>query len=257
MIDTNSISRRIIVGRWVIVILLASSVAPIAQAQELQLQVTDVGLADPLYLGRTTIISANVTNTGEGRVLILGILAEMDWRPSDTITVQPLTATLQPNQTITVSIAVTVPTNTVPENIRYRLGVNTTLGVWYDIWRNGIVMDYWFSAYSSLHNSIQNRLTGKHYESQDANTYAKEAVSLLNEADGEHFGTEEGYNLLLQSSKLIDQAEQAETQWHKSQQDAPFYLLEAFGIILLVSIVLILVRSKRKRRHRYYSRIAT
>ena len=243
----------------IIAILLASSAAPMTRASTIiSIEISTPALSAPLYLSRTTSISANVTNTGQDSLCIFGILAEMKWLPHDTIIVEPLMVTLQPNRTIQVSVKVHVPSNIVPTSIQYRLGLNTTLGVWYDVWRNGIVMDYWYSAYSSLHSSIYDRLTGKHYESQDANSYAQQAVDRLNEADSKHLGTEEGYNLLLQASKLIDQANQAEAQWHKAQQDAPFYFLEAFGIILLVSIVLILVRSRRKKkRAKHHSRIAT
>jgi len=185
----------------------------------------------------------------------------MKWSPSDTIIVESLTATIQPNQTMQVTITVPVPASIIPANIQYRLGVNTTLGVWHDIWRNGVVMNYWFSAYSSLHESIKYRLTDKHYDSQDSNNYAQQAVALLNEADKQHIGTEEGYNLLLQASKLIDQADLAEAKWHQWQQDAPVYTLEALGAIILLGVVLILIRSRKKaklpRKRKHYSRMAT
>ena len=172
----------------------------------------------------------------------------MRWPPSDTITDESLVVTLEPNQTIEVKITVHVPSNIIPTSIQYRLGLNTTIGVWYDVWRNGIVMDYWYTAYKSLHNSIQDRLTNKHYESQDANTYAQQAVDLLNQADSTHMGTEEGYNLLLQASKLIEKADLAESQWYQDQQNMPIYTLEAIAALAVILIAVGVFRARRKKK---------
>ena len=235
-----------------LLILMANGFSAV-HAQAPQFRITDVRLSDPLYVGRTTEISADVTNTGQRGLRIVAVLAEMKWVPSDTITVQPLLATLQPNQTIEVQITVHVPNNVIPTSIQYRLGLNTTIGVWYDVWRNGIVMDYWYTAYKSLHNSIQDRLTNKHYESQDANTYAQQAVDLLNQADSKYMGTEEGYNLLLQASKLIDQADLAEAKWYQNQQNMPIYILEAIGVfaVILIALGILRARDKKKRVRRH------
>ena len=235
---------------FLFLILIGTSQSP---NQSVSISMSTPALSSPLYLGRTTDISVNVTNIGSNSLHILGVLAEMHWPPSDTITVQPLSATLQPNQTIEVKITVHVPSNIIPTSIQYRLGLNTTIGVWYDVWRNGIVMDYWYSAYKSLHNSIQDRLTNKHYESPDANTYAQQAVDLLNQADNHHIGTEEGYNLLLQASKLIDQADLAEAKWYQDQQNMPIYTLEAIAAlaVILIAVGVLRARRKKKRVHRH------
>ena len=240
---------------FLLLILIGTSQAP---NQSISISMSTPALSSPLYIGRVTQISVNVTNTGRDTLRVLAVLAEMRWMPSDTITLEPLTATLQPNQTIEVKITVHVPSNIIPTSIQYRLGLNTTIGLWYDVWRNGIVMDYWYTAYKSLHNSIQDRLTNKHYDSSEANVYAQQAVDLLNQADSTHIGTEKGYNLLLQASKLIDEADLAEAQWYQSQQNMPIYTLEGIGVFALILIAFGVLRARgRKKRVRRHSRIAT
>jgi len=240
-------------------LLLLSSVAFVAHANiTVSIEMSTPQLSNPFYLGRATTISVDITNTGQKDLHILEVLVEMKWRPHDTSIVEPLVVTLQPNQTVEVKITVHVPSNVIPTSIQYRLGVNTTVGLWYDVWRDGIVMDYWYTAYKSLHNSIQDRLTNKHYESQDANTYARQAVDLLNQADSEYMGTEEGYNLLLQASKLIDQAGLVEAQWHQSQQNMPIYILEAIGVFAVILIAWGVLHARgKKKRVRHHSRMAT
>lgn len=201
-------------------------------------------LSAPFYISRETIISTNITNTGQFTLNITAVIAQMNWIPRSTTTVTPLHMILPVGVQKQVSVTVAVPSDTIDADMQYRLGINTTQGLWFDVWHSNRARDYWYEAYYSLRASITNRLTNRTYNSPDAYAEGQQATNLLNEAET-HPGTEQGYNLLLQADKHIDQAELDEANYDAAQANQPVYVLEAIGVILLLAIGLVLVRSRR------------
>ncbi len=223
---------------------------PTTQNSPLAIGLTDVALSQPFYIGMNTEIAAKVQNLGEETLLVYAVLAEMDWVPRGSTINEPLLFTLDSHAQRAINITVHVPSDLIPTQMRYRLGLNTSLGVWFDVWRTNVVRDYWYDAYISLLSSIQHRLTDKHYLSPKANDLAEQAVEYVNDAAHKHPGTEEGYNLLLKASELIDEAEVAEADYLQHRTDLPFYTVMGLLTIMIVGgiIAVTLGRKQRKRR---------
>ncbi len=237
------------------VILLVLAVSQASVTPRIPLEVSDVALSQMFYLGQITVINATLTNVGAATVTVLGVVAEFSWRPHNSSAAEPRQIALAPQAQYHISISILVPPDTFTISMKYRFGVNTSEGMWYDIWRDNRVYDYWAEAYVALGKSIERRLTNAHYTCPEPNQYATEAVALLNDAQNHYLSTEQGYNLLSEADRLVDKADAAQqvcTQSRRDMSDAVTVGMVMFFAVAAVAAYFIV--RHRKRRLRPHSR---
>lgn len=235
---------------WVTIVLLLSSAASITLPQStLTLAVVDVSFSQPLYLGNSTTVGIRLINNGPSTITITGIIWEAFWRPQNITYTRQTIMMLRAGDSVSLPIDIAVPRGTFLGNMQYRIGINTTQGLWHDRWRQNIVRDYYLDAYLSLRSSIVDRLHNKKYQSPEANALATQAIDKLNDAEQNYVATREGYLLLLQANNLIDQAELAEAAYIRQREDTRIDWVAALPLaIILVGAAVILKQRRQAKR---------